>query len=112
MKFRILILTASILVCQTINAQDFISLDTKVQKPKYELITEVSIGPFGYDKKDPTSFPYRYRAVVSTFEIYDYLHIEKMQTNNEEGITKDIEWSRRVFLKKLLNSLIIPSEQL
>jgi len=111
MKFIKLIITTLFFVCQPIYAQDFISLDTTEQNPKYESITEVSVGPFGYDKKNPRSFPYRYRAIVSTFEIYDYLHIEKLKTNNEEGITKGIEWSRRVYLQKLLKSLKIPSEQ-
>mgnify|MGYP005808229275 CR=1 FL=1 len=111
MNFINLLVTALLFVCQPTYAQNYISLDTKVQNPKYRLITEVSIGPFGYEEKDPTSFLYHYRAIVSTFEIYDYLHIEKLKTNNEEGITKGIEWARRLNLQNLIKSLKIPSEQ-
>ena len=111
MKFIHIVSIVLVLVWSRSYALDLLSLSTKPQSPKYELITAVYVGPLGHDEKKPTAFPYRYRAVVSTFETYDYLYIEKLKTNNEQGITQGIEWARRVYLPSLLENLRIPSEQ-
>ena len=100
-----------VLMCLPGYALDSLSLNTKPESPKYELITAVYVGPLGYDEKDPTASPYRYRAIVSTFKTYDHLHIEKLKTNNKERISQGIEWSHRVYLPSLLEHLNIPSQE-
>lgn len=101
----------TIALCDIVYAEEALKLKTTNTSPKYELITSVTLGPFIYDSNDNTEFPCRYRAIVSTFEIYDDLFIEKLLIDNEEGIPQGIEWSRRLDLGPLFDKLKIPTEQ-
>jgi hypothetical protein len=99
------------LLCANAMAEEVMVLQSKNMMPKYELITNISLGPFGYTVKDKTERPYRYRVIVSTFEIYDDLFIEKLKINDEEGIPQGVDWSRMLDLKLLLVKLNVPAEQ-
>jgi len=91
-------------------AEEVLMLQTTKMVPKYELISNISLGPFGEEIKGETEITYRYRVVISTFEIYDDLFIEKFKINNEEGIPDGIDWSRMLDLKPLLKKLKISTE--
>jgi hypothetical protein len=106
----LLVITATFLFC-SVRAEEVLMLQTTQTVPKYELITNISLGPFGYEKKGETEITYRYRIIISTFEIYDDLFIEKLKITGEEDIPDGIDWSRMLDLKPILEKLKISTEQ-
>jgi hypothetical protein len=110
-QLPILFIMLTIILCNSVNAEGIMMLKTTNTAPKYELITSITLGPFGYESKGSTEIPYRYRVLVSTFEIYEDLFIEKLKINNEEGIPQGVEWSRRLDLIPLLEEFNISTEQ-
>ena len=112
MKHRTIVLALFVtLLCANTLAAEVLVLQPKNMIPKYELITNISLGPFGYEVKGKAELPCRYRVIVSTFEIYDDLFIEKLKINNEEGIPQGVEWSRMLDSRLLLEKLNVPTEQ-
>ena len=89
-------------------AGEMIVVDTKKDSPKYEWITSVRTGPVVYDRDDPKC---RYRAVVTTFEKYDAIYIEKLKIKGEKAIPDRVEWTRRIRLAKIMNKLNITNKQ-
>ena len=91
------------------SAQTALELATKPAAPHYEWITFLAAAPFGYEEE--ADVPFRYRAVVETFEIYDYLYLEKLAIGNSEGVSDSVAWSLRLGLDRLLGELGYLSEE-
>ena len=92
------------------SAQTSFELATEPAAPPYERITFLAAAPFGYEEE--ADVPFRYRAVVATFEIYDHLYLEELAIRNSEGAPDSVAWSLRFDLNRLRDELgYVPEDQ-
>ena len=81
------------------------------KKADYASITSLVVStPYYYKPiKSDNNAGYKYRAIITTSEIYTELYVEKIKLDVEGGIV-DIEWSKKINTRSILDSYGMSSE--
>jgi hypothetical protein len=97
---------------ETVFAQ-VIKVDLIDEKPKYQDLVDISMGPDFYFDNPKSNYEAgsRYRVLITRNEIYEYLYLEYILLTIE-GTIQRINWTRKIDMLALVDKLSISLEQM
>jgi hypothetical protein len=109
MRFAIII--ALVLIPVFGHSQEY-QIELTDKSPTYQSIVEVNLGEIRWldSSNSDHEAGFQYRLIVTRFEIYESLFIDKLILDIE-GIVSKVAWTKKVDLSTLVRSIGVSSEQ-